>query len=621
MQAFAALPLFAQAPTISVQVDKQEIYLGESFSLSVLIQDIEKPVTPDLSHLKECKVEPQGSRFINQSSTRYINGKIVEQRRQGYELSYRVTPDAIGPFSVHSIKAVVNGQTLSSPTLTVNVVGPQDQDVVLLHYYANQTNLTVYEEAELTLEVLIKQLPESYTDVEPLFPASPPMLQCDIFDGEAPQGLTSTNSSDLLRPLLQQGRTAGFNINNIALQNGPFSLGGLFGRELAKFQLPHTIKTVNGTPYYAYSFKRRYTAPTMGLYEMGPASLKGLIPTGINRDGPISTNLFVVSDKVVLNVTEPSGAREQQHYAGAIGENVSIRAELNLQTCDVGDPITLSLTVKGALNQDDIRPLKLSRNKAIAPLFDVYDDHVKTSKSGDEKTFYYTLRPRKAGTIEVPPIAFSYFDLGTRDFTTLYTRTIPLRVNETHQISTSDILQPMPTNSTGRLYQDAVQNDRISGISLSTKGITTTPLFEHWHWQLAALGPLAFLFVMLAKGGVHFRSARQATRSSRSVLSRAHHLLDEASSRLRNNEDGIDQLILEAIRLILSRPLVRSPESITPDDVPVDFFHFSEFSEEEVNRLCRIFEECFNAGFSQSKADVHQSDIELLIRLMRAIRS
>ena len=58
----------------------------------------------------------------------------------------------------------------------------------------------------------------------------------------------------------------------------------------------------------------------------------------------------------------------------------------------------------------------------------------------DAKTFTYTLRPRRAGIREVPPIEIAYFDPDTQRFQVVRSAPVPLRVDAASTLALTEVV-------------------------------------------------------------------------------------------------------------------------------------------------------------------------------------
>ncbi|MGC8641667.1 MAG: BatD family protein, partial [Isosphaeraceae bacterium] len=130
---FLAAPTHAQdEPAVVVEAGASEIYIGESVDYLVEIRNVKNPSPPDMSAVrKDFDVVAAGDESRNQSSTFIINGQVSQQNIFGHAYRYRLTPKRAGRLVIPAPTATVDGKTLKGQTLSLSVVAPEPQDLVI----------------------------------------------------------------------------------------------------------------------------------------------------------------------------------------------------------------------------------------------------------------------------------------------------------------------------------------------------------------------------------------------------------------------------------------------------------------------------------------------------------
>lgn len=99
--------------------------------------------------------------------------------------------------------------------------------------------------------------------------------------------------------------------------------------------------------------------------------------------------------------------RQARDFSGAIGHAVEVRWSADRTTATVGDDLTVSLVVRGALN-----PAELER-PAVAGLGDALQlldaESPPRDLPGGAVAFDYRVRPRRAGPVELPAVPYAYY--------------------------------------------------------------------------------------------------------------------------------------------------------------------------------------------------------------------
>lgn len=117
-------------------------------------------------------------------------------------------------------------------------------------------------------------------------------------------------------------------------------------------------------------------------------------------------------------------------FSGGVG-HFSMTDKISTTNLQVNDAVTLKLEIKGTGN------IKLIKTPSVdwPEGFEVYDPKItnnfKTTTSGvtGTKTIEYLAIPRAAGDYTIPAIAFSYFDVSTKEYKTIRTKEYTLHIN------------------------------------------------------------------------------------------------------------------------------------------------------------------------------------------------
>ncbi len=609
-------PLFGQSskPTITAHVSTQEVYAGESFQVRVVIEGIQDPALPDLSAIRDATITFLSRQNNSRRNTRIINGRIVQSDTySNHAFTYEITPNpkaiscTAGP-----IRITHNRKTYTAPGQTVRVISVQKQDTVVLSLHTSATRVRIREPFTVSLELLIKQLPDSFSETEPIFPDSGPLLEADFLDTDPIEGLTSTNIARLLEPLLTQKNAVGFYINDHTLRNSsPFAFSILNRATRAKFKLPYTRTNHNNTGYYRYVIELPYHATTAGSYTFGPASFKGTIPTGVANNRPVVSNIYTVARAINVHVLAPPLNSRPDSYVGAITTNLNVAASLDMQTFQIGDPITLTLDISALEDRDSLTAPALSQQKSITDLFDVYDNATKSLNLADSKQFIYTLRPKRSGTLEFPGVDVSYYDYASHTYTTVSTRPIPIRVNKSIQISSEQIMQAVTnldltaasTLASSHVAAMRLTNGRNGG------GPELPPLAL---WILALGGPTMFSLVLVGRMGLSLRQSEAVLQSRRArEKARAVAKLLTLSKKASCDSNELVSTVREAIGLRFDC----TPSSLTPTDI-ITRLAQEALNEEALASWQTILDHHFNAQYSDASSRSAAEDAATLYAIL-----
>ena len=519
-------PVRADEPSLEVTANRNRLYLGESVVLNIKVAGADGRSEPDLSKLRHCRVKALGSQDISNYSIVIINGNMQRQGFSGRVFTYEITPDDEGAFVAGPVTMQVGGRSLTAEGPAVTVVGISKQDLVKISVSASRTTMLADEHQpfDITLRVRIKRLTGRYADTEPLYPANPPVLTVPFLEAHEIEGLKGPDVGQLLNSKLAGRNQPGLAINDYKVRNNIFDFGGFFNNQdpfaprPAIFVLEKRPVTENGVAYIEYTITVSYSPLEEGTHTFGPVVFKGQVPVEVDANGQASgTEVFAVGPAVTVRVIPPPEENRPESYIGVLGSNLVARAALDAQTCNVGDPLTLSLTVEGPIQMRNVCPPRLSLQTNLLERFEVYDDSVKTTKRDTGRVYAYTLRPRRPGSIEVPPLAVSFYDVNTRGYRTVFTEPIPVKVRQATEVTASQIIGNV-TGPVVRVSQTAREADlTVAGLRLDPLGAQPVQVWGSTPTVLAtaAAGPALFLGVLLAASVLRRRDAWRQQRLAR----------------------------------------------------------------------------------------------------------
>ncbi|MEO9154692.1 MAG: BatD family protein [Kofleriaceae bacterium] len=148
------------------------------------------------------------------------------------------------------------------------------------------------------------------------------------------------------------------------------------------------------------------------MFDIGPMQQQQ-----VTLRGPTST----------ITVVEPPAAGRPADYTGAVGA-FSIAVDPPTGTPRVGEPLTLAFHVTGTGNFDRVAGIGAVDSPGLRTYPAKADFVAGATAVTGTKTFTQTIVPVRAGSIDVPSVAFSYFDPVKHGYVTAHTAAIPLAV-------------------------------------------------------------------------------------------------------------------------------------------------------------------------------------------------
>lgn len=608
---FLGASTHASPPSLNVQANRGHIYLGESIVLTVRAEGVRDAPEPDMGSLKNCNIQFLGSHKESRSFFGSVNGRIQRIVSSGRTFTYAVTPKQTGKFIAGPISVNLRGKKLTVPGPMIEVVGVDEQDLVLLTVEVSAESVLVDEPFDVVLSVLLKRLPKPYQNIPPIDPNSPPLLQATYLDVRPLDGLESPDIRDeLRRHLVERQSEAGFTINNYTVRRDPFDFNSAFpfdgfgnmGRpKKAKFMFDHQPVTRGGKDYFRYSLSLRYIPSEEGSHTFGPVEFKGSIILGADRTGqPKSRSIFAIGPAATVRVIPPPEDDRPTSYIGAVGTNFETTASLDAQTCKVGDPLTLTLTFAGDFRKENIFPPPLAEQHDLGRDFKIYEDTIRMEPTESGKSYSYTIRPTSVGTYEFPGVSASYYDTRLRRYVTVTTRPIPIRANPSEEVDTDDIVGAS-TNGPRRKIQSDVLT--IAPLTIPPTGCDTTNLAgSPIPLAAAAAAPVVYAVFLLIHALQRHAPQRTRQRKSHLALRLALDTLLQAHDTPRTSDPSAHTLLATTLRqYLMDRFHARA--GITHSDAHTILTQHN-VDPADIEKFCTMMEQHSNAGFGAAHAEI-----------------
>jgi tetratricopeptide (TPR) repeat protein len=282
-------------------------------------------------------------------------------------------------------------------------------------------------------------------------------------------------------------------------------------------------------------------------------------------------------------------------FSGSVGEDLRLTARLDKNEVELGDPVMLSMTVRGVGNVRTFAKPTLPEMKQ----FKSYDSDSKTQINAlDEvagtRVYEVVLVPREAGTLQVPAVKLTYFDTKQAKYRELTTKPIELVVVETERSRRMAESTPQRQQDIEILGTDIAHIHTDVPLSDDRR-----PLYTYGFVQVLLPLPLLALAGVV---GVQRRRRRLAAdvglvRASR-AQKEARKRLQRANQALRADEpEAFYAEISTALQRYVGDKLNVSAVGMRHDDFRK---HLAEtgFHEDERERVVQLLEQCDAARFA-----------------------
>lgn len=443
-----ALPLLAQTPPLTAEVDRTTVSSDDTITLSVTVSDANAS-RPELPLLDGFQVV--GSSTASQISI--VNGSMSTQATYRYVLR----PTRAGDLQIPPISVLINDQTISTAPIPIQVTQGAAQQ------------------------------PASPNDSDQVIPAPSQLNGQDVFveadvDNPTPylgEQIVYTFRLYQAIDLFQQPQ-----------YEGP-DYAGFWNRD--ETQQKQYATQAGGRNYQVTELQTILFPTVLGEQVLDPARLT--IPGSF-----FSSGTTLQTNPVRVDV-QPLPPDAPDTFNGAVGQ-FELSAEVDTTDTIANEPVTLRLTIQGFGNLETLPDPNL-------PEFDGWRTFESTSTTntqilndrvGGSRVYEHILVPTTDGSAIIPPVTYTYFDPETISYQTATSD--PIVVNVAPGIA-SDPIPPVP----GVAQETVIQLDSDirhikpapANLEPASRALFRTPGF----WIIVAL-PL-----LLIAGDVGWQWARQ----------------------------------------------------------------------------------------------------------------
>ncbi|HKQ48308.1 MAG TPA: BatD family protein [Phycisphaerae bacterium] len=451
-----ASPVLAQSLTAEISSD--DAFVGEALTVNVTVSNPSQataptpPVTEDFE-INLASVEPVG-RSIN--TVIGSDGRLTQQT--SYTYKYIVKPLRPGRLTLGRFTLREKGRSYFTHPIPVSVSNEKTTRDLFCEVKTKRDVAYIGQPVELTYEIWIRRFHQPGVG---MLDVSPTWNLKDI--QSSTWGVFSQN--DIARP-------------KYAAQQREAESGR--PEDFYVFYLEATIYPTKAGPFDFGDIQFVYNYPI----RIG----RNVFNLTLERSRKISARptLPKLLIKPIPTVGRPPD------YNGAIGV-YSLSAIAKPLQVPVGDPITLTLSIRGAGPLERLTPPRLDQVAALTRNFEVSTDVPAGVLENDRKRFTLTIRALREDVKEIPPVPLSFFNPDTGKFETAYSRAIPLKVTPAQRIALSnlppsegggaDFLTPLVETTEGLF-----PNETNSASLLADQSADLGP----FAWSLIALLPLAY---------------------------------------------------------------------------------------------------------------------------------
>lgn len=367
-----------------------------------------------------------------------------------------------------------------------------------------------------------------------------------------------------------------------------------------------TFQRINGRSYRVIERKYALFPTQTGELSIGRASITTTVAARVQRRDPFDLfgdllpqgmQVTARSEPLKLNVRPLPEAGKPKDFTGTVGRFV-IDARPDRTDVEVNQPVTVKYIIQGTGNVKSVAEPTIPD----LPDFRVYraSSNESTSKTSDRlggtKTYEEVFIPKRPGRLEIPALAFSYFDPERGKYQSISTKAISIDVKMAEgYVASPDVPYSGPTMTIGNQAQDIrFIKDQIGDLRRSSELIISSPLYL----VVNGLPIVALVGLIVARkrrerlvGNVGLARARGAGRMARKRLSRA-----RSMANLQSYREFYGELSLAVIAYVADKLNV-SPHGLTSDQLS-DILRTRQVAESLIDETVGFLRQCDFARFA-----------------------
>ncbi len=217
--------------------------------------------------------------------------------------------------------------------------------------------------------------------------------------------------------------------------------------------ISQTTAQINGHAYTVTTIATALYATQPGDVTIKPSGV--VLPETVFR----SKTTLTANPLVIKTRSLPDG--KPADFSGGVGQ-FNVAASLDRQSVKLGEPITLSLTITGTGNVEQLPPPSVSRNWRTTVTAGAYSNEIQRGLVVGKRDYQIVFFPTSTGEQELPSIALHYFDPDAVAYRSV--STAPVKINVAGETINSSQSQPMELS---------LKLKAVTGVTRSENSVST----------------------------------------------------------------------------------------------------------------------------------------------------
>jgi hypothetical protein len=563
---FGGAVAFSQDISVETATDKREAVVGESITFQIIVRGTTEVEDPGSVEMDGFSVSYYGKRDLSNTSITIVNGKMSQVVDHTIVCQYTLVPQRTGNLTIPSVLVKVQGKSQMTDPIDVQVSKATETADYRLRVTLSKNSCYVGEKLAMTVTWYFSKK------------VGNPVFNVPVFDDGNFNVLESSSQA------------AGAQYVNVNL--GSQQINARFNQANSGFS--------------TVVIDRILIPRISGSFEIPAATVQFQGSSGKPRGYDFFGNevydykqYVIPSNALTLNVLPVPQAGKPANYSGLIG-SFSLDAVASPVDVQVGDPITLTLTLRGKGNIEDARLPALDRIPALTKDFKIPKE-MSPGEAGDgAKTFTQTLRALRPDVASIPAIEIPYLNSQTGKYEYARSRVIPIRVAQaTKNLTTSDIEGASDTGIAREVevFASGIAHnyegpDVLKNQTYGLVAFVTNPLY-----LLVLLFPVfGYIALFAATRMYHLSKVPQTSKKVSKVIDKMKRLCADSAPPANDASSRLSGL-LDLFKEYLGLKLGQKGATITYRDIE-DPLASRGVSEETLKSVKEIFTACEAASYA-----------------------
>jgi hypothetical protein len=350
------------------------------------------------------------------SSITIVDGRISQTKTVEFVYRFRLLVSQPGPLEVGPFQVSQGSVVRTAPALSLEVRGVPESDRMRVELRLPSSPLYVGARVPVALQFWLEKEFRSRVHAY--------RLHAPLFD-----------LSDVLR-FLDASEVAGGTPVSVETASGTLKLQGRVREEISQ-----------GRRYTVVSVERTVVPLQAGSHPIPPASLLVDEATRWKRDlfgrrRATHVAKWRTRDRPrTLEVRPLPAAGRPDSFAGAVGRGFALEVTAERSVVQVGEPITLTFTLRGEGNLETVGFPPLDAEGLLPPAsFRVPDTELTGDFDGTQKRFTAVVRVLDERVEEIPALTYAWFNPETQSYETTHSRPIALAVRHARMVGAGDVI-------------------------------------------------------------------------------------------------------------------------------------------------------------------------------------